>query len=353
MEPTPDELSVPHFEDRLWNELEAMHHERCRSAVPPPAVGRRARRRGPLLVGAAAVAAAVAVVAMLVADVPGSEPPPAAASVVERVLAATDPADGDSIIHETVRRGDGIVMTERWYDQVTAADRNLVLSAAGDPLSDVGWPVAPTADEAPHPDLAGPATELGECDPLSRLSMDDEGQLHPCEPDGSSRPQPTHAYRTVDHCRRVYVDATSVLVRGPGWGYLRMYLETGDIVEDGTEEVDGRDLLRLPNRAGTIVFLVDPETYLPLRLTETGPNGETSISTYERLPRSPENLALLAPPVPEGFTPAEPAPDPGTGSGPVPVIEDPGAPAAAPDCSGGPVGWRDGDAVVEQAPEGD
>jgi hypothetical protein len=78
-----------------------------------------------------------------------------------------------------------------------------------------------------------------------------------------------------------------------------MFLETGDIVVDGTEQRDGQELIRLRNHDSSYVYLVDPETYLPVQETASG-----VVTTYERLPRTPENLALLSPPVPDGFTPA-------------------------------------------------
>jgi hypothetical protein len=233
---------------------------------------------------------------------PGRAPEPLAADVVvDRVLAATQPT-GDAIIRSTTTWQTGSGSTERWVDEVTAARRYRYLDAAGEPLLDAGWPEPPAAAEPPDPALGGePVAQFGQCDPVTRLSMDEQGQLHPCDP-GPVPPQPFHAYRAVNYCEQRYADASAPLSPGPTWGYLRMYLETGDIVVDGTEELDGRELIRLRNHDSSFVYLVDPETYLPVQERQTYPAGEApTVTTYERLPRTAENLALLSPPVPDGF----------------------------------------------------
>lgn len=296
---TPDELPIPHFEDRLWGELAPRWRDRRGGA------GRRRRRAMVAAAAALAAAATVTAVAVVGPGGPGpvSRPERAEASVVERVREATDEAAeaGDSVIHETRREGDGHDYVESWYDEVTSAYRRRTVTAGGDPLVDTGWPEPPAVDAEPDPALAARDVEPGGCDPNSRLAADADGNLHPCTPGRSLPPQPSHAFRQVDHCRREYADISSPVVRRPGWDFIRLFLESGDIVEDGRQEVGGRELIRLRNH-DDYVFLVDPETYLPVQVTDRSLGGEPVVTTYERLERTPENLALLSPPVPEGFT---------------------------------------------------
>lgn len=313
------ELPLPHFEDRLSEQLAELHRQRRVAAAGPagladPAATRKARRRRSrrgrtgLILGAAALAGAAATVAVSLGTTPSpsreSRPDAVAAdpqAVMEGVLAATEPTD-DAIVHATTTRADG--STETWYDELTVADRMRHLNPEGEPLLDSGWPEPPAVDEPPHPALSGePVTDFGQCDPGTGLSMDEEGNLHSCDP-GSVPSQPFHPYRVVNHCEQHYVDTSAPLIRHPGWGYLRMYLETGDIVVDGTEQLDGRELIRLRNHDSSYVYLVDPESYFPVQETVTTEGSAPRVTTYERLPRTAENLALLSPPVPEGFEPA-------------------------------------------------
>lgn len=253
------------------------------------------------MAGAAVAAAAAVVVVVTEGAGPGPEAEPVAAEVVvERVLAATEPT-GDAVIHQTTTWGDGSGSTESWHDEVTAAERHRRLSPEGETLLDGGWPEPPGVDEAPHPGLGDreQVTDFGQC--VGGLAMDEQGNIYSCDA-GELPPQPFHAYRAVNHCRQEYAETSTPLIRQPGWGYLRLYLETGDIVVDGTEEHDGRELIRLRNEDSSYVYLVDPETYLPVQETKASLDGEApDVTTYERLPRTPENLALLTPPVPEGF----------------------------------------------------
>jgi hypothetical protein len=316
-----DELSMPHFEDRLWGELEALHRQRNRAAPD-----RHVRRRV-LFAGAVAAAAAVVVVVVSLWT-PSTSPGPdrrspsseAAApldpdvDVVQRVRSATA-VPGESIVHTTVTSGGDLDNREAWYDQVTAAARHRTTTVDGAPLTDAGWPEPPAVDAEPAPGAPAPDPQIDHCDPATKLAVDAQGRISPCETDEAPPPQPDHAFRYVDHCDRTWVDGTAAVVVEPGWGILTLYLGTGHIVQDGTEVVDGRALYRLRNRTGTYVFLVDPETYLPVRMTVTADpsatyydmNGEptdpppTKVTSFEYLPRTEEQLALLTPPVPDGY----------------------------------------------------
>jgi hypothetical protein len=324
MSEIPDELSVPHFEDRLWGELVALYRQR-QQTVPV-----RYLRRRMLFAGAGAVAAAALVVALLWAPTsspgtdrrsPSIEAPVAApldpnVDVVQRVLSATA-VPGASIVHSTKITGGDYDNVEAWYDQVTGAERRRTTTADGEPLTDSGWPEPPATDAEPAPGAPAPEPRIDHCDPATKLAVNAQGQLYTCETDVAPPPQPDHAYRFVDHCGGFYVEGTRPVFVRPGWGHLRFYLGTGHIVQDGTEVVDGRELYRLHNQGMTYIWLVDPETYLPVRETDNpaadpdttfvDSNGEPtdppppSVTTYEYLPRTEEYLALLSPPVPDGY----------------------------------------------------
>lgn len=297
-------LNLPHFEDRLWSELAELHRAR-RSAA---GTARAGRRRNHLLAAACVglfVAAGGATVVIglrgddpsLVAGTgPGSVPEPDRESTGEPV----PPVSGPAVVHSRESRAGRV--TEGWYDEVTAASRRRQLSAAGEVLIDAGWPVAPGPDQEPDPYVTAVTGQpvVGHCDPQTRLMLDAGGHLHSCTPDPGTRPsQPQVDVRTVFPCRRQYVEDRAPLVPRRGYGYLQPMLESGAVVEDGTAPVGGRTLLRLRAVDLGSVYLVDPETYVPVVVTD--PDGTET--TYERLPRTPENLALLAVPVPPGFTP--------------------------------------------------
>jgi hypothetical protein len=99
--------------------------------------------------------------------------------------------------------------------------------------------------------------------------------------------------------------------------FIRQSVDADMLVADGTQVVDGRELLRLRyaptggERPDTTI-LVDPDTYRPV-LQIDGPQDITDVNgvahhfsrrvtRFEYLPRTAENLALLSPPIPDGFT---------------------------------------------------
>jgi hypothetical protein len=319
-----DELAMPDFEERLLGELAALHPQRAPQGRPVPerrAPGRpgpgRRGQPGRWRLAVAAVTGTVAagvVAAVAIGTGPGSDPDPESEPVdvelvAERVLEATEAA-GDAIVHETHRTATGRVEAETWYDEVTAANRRLQMEPDGTPLYDSGEVAPPAVDAEPDPGLVRPEVGIGVCDPVSRLSMDAEGNITECDP-GPVPPQPMVPARVVDHCSRSYAEVPAPVVVHPGSDYVTLFLETGDLVEDGTEEVDGRTLLRIRNHDASTVMLVDPETYLPASITTTLPRSATdegSATTYERLPRTEENMALLTPEVPDGFTPTSEPP---------------------------------------------
>jgi hypothetical protein len=279
----PDELEVPHLKDRLWRELAELHAEHRHSQTAAPEGGselvRRRSRRSLTVAAAAAVALVVGVVTAQLVGTASDTP------LMGRIAAATDEAIAGSVIHmvdeQTLPGGLGASrVTEFWTDETSDATRILTRDAQGDPLVDVGPLTGPTVESPSH-----------------------SGQ------------------RTVDYCMQQYVEhrdtgGASTDLEAGGIRQLRDYVAAGELVEDGTEVVDGRELIRVirPDvEAGEdiVIMLVDPDTFLPVRARGTirhGGRGETYSQTYEFLPRTPENLALVSPPIPDGFTQVDPGP---------------------------------------------
>ena len=267
----PDELEVPHLKARLWDELAELHQDQHHSqgSTAPTVVKltvRRSRRSRAVLAAAAAAVVAGVVTAQLVGT--SSDTP-----LMGRIVAATDEATASSVIHwvsEQTLPGDQepSTVSEYWTDEPSGATRIYLHGGQLDQVMDVGPLSGPTIDSPAH-----------------------SGQ------------------RVVDYCTRQYVDHVDTGGASTDIdeiGHLRDEVAAGRLVEDGTEVVDGRALIRLTGIEGTAtaghVVLVDPDSYLPVRARGTLATGETYSQTYEFLPRTPENLALLLPPIPEGFT---------------------------------------------------
>jgi len=269
----PDELEVPHLKARLWDELAQLHQDQHHSpgSTAPTVLKltvRRSRRSRAALAAAAAAVAVGVVSAQLVGT--SSDTP-----LMGRIVAATDEATASSVIHwtdEQIRPGEAepSTMSETWTDGISGATRDRLEGGALHQKVDVGPLIPPTMDSPAH-----------------------SGQ------------------RVVDYCTRQYADhvdtdGASIDVDPDALGSLRDDVAGGRLMEDGTEVVDGRELIRLtriePAGAAGDVVLVDPDTYLPVRARGTLDGGVTFSQTYEYLPRTPENLARLLPPIPEGFT---------------------------------------------------
>jgi hypothetical protein len=218
------------------------------------------------------------------------------------------------VVHVTSSRG-----TESWADDQSKSMRFINAPSSAPQLLDRGPSVPPALDATVSWDVPAPV-------------------------------------RTVDHCRREYADTMEpLLYMGPGMntGPLVEGLRNGTHHVQGTEVVDGRELLvvsgprsveELPAKlqerladAGIVdltieadgslrytpadvtveerareaelfaelmtvvdptTYYIDPATNLPVR--EGGQDGATT--SVEFLPRSAESLALLVPPIPEGYT---------------------------------------------------
>lgn len=91
----------------------------------------------------------------------------------------------------------------------------------------------------------------------------------------------------------------------PGESYeemIRELLTSGLAQEDGGEQVDGRDAVRIVEKRpaedgerSKNVYLVDAETGQPIewRIMNEGENRTLRFNTYEKLPGTPDNLSLL------------------------------------------------------------
>jgi len=74
-------------------------------------------------------------------------------------------------------------------------------------------------------------------------------------------------------------------------------LKSGEAREDGHVTVGGRDAIRIVGSDGRLALVVDAETSKPLEWTSYGDDGTRLTSrfqTYERLPETAQNLALLS-----------------------------------------------------------
>ncbi len=91
--------------------------------------------------------------------------------------------------------------------------------------------------------------------------------------------------------------------RIPGEGYqtmIRELLTSGRAVEDGHEQIGGRDAVRIVEKADPEVgrlaeniYLVDAATGEPIEIREMTEGLTIHFEIYEKLPGTPENLALV------------------------------------------------------------
>lgn len=257
-----DEVPVPRLEDKLWPELARIHEEERadRRATVTTAGPRRGRRT--MVAGVGLVAAATILIAGIAVFGSDGGPDGGDHDVQARIVAATRTAMTDSVVHEVTDFADtpASVDEEAWRDQTSLSIRRLHNAADGQASLDTA---------------------------MARDGV-----------------------RTVDYCFEEYTTeeeppfpdgagTTSVVVD------LADELASGRAREDGTEIVDGRELIRVvEDGAPYAAWLVDPETYRPVQLRgEVGDGNATAYTTtFEYLPRTPENLARLrAADPPAGF----------------------------------------------------
>jgi hypothetical protein len=309
-----DELVLPHFEDRLWVELARLHSDLDERAAGITDGGRRGgsadlpggHRRGPnrrrlLTAMVAAVAAGVAVggAALLAGGddgpstsiAPPAQPAPSTATTVPAqrgedgapdAWTSSEPPTGipptsSTTVEHPRTRSDAVVFVEqrnagghvdhRWVDEATGRNRDLQLDAAGSPVLDSGWL---DVEETP----AGLSFRI----------------------------------RAVDYCFAEYLETDWTPPARPNNGTpdwhedVRGAVDGGVLIPDGTEVVDGRELLRYRAPSYEGVTWADPNTYAPVKVHNYVGSDAEYTQTYQYLPRTQENLALLEPVVPPGFT---------------------------------------------------
>ena len=245
------------------------------------------RRLAPRLAmaGALAAAAALGLFAALPGDgvLPGDEPE--SASAVERAAATIGTANGD-ILHvvtlATVTGPDGNVLhrerTEAWQMTSPSFDMRQVMYSDGeatrelavvDGRPEVYDPRTNTISSLP-PELDLPAGAAGPPLPGSRRPIPGDG--------------PTD--QSPERLRAQILDL----------------LRSGEAHETGRVTVDGREAIRIVAPAMDMTLLVDAQTYEPIEwsvpVTGIGTSPDhgiltTRFETYERLPSSEANLALL------------------------------------------------------------
>jgi hypothetical protein len=265
-----DELAVPHFAAELWRELEKLHGSAGDADAAMPV---RIARRPRLLVAAAVIAVGGAVAG--VALVSGRGEP---TTVIGPAGRSTTTAD---VTTTGTPRPNGVVLTERrnaeggvhrsWIDEETGLRRELSLDAAGRPVWDSGW-----------------------------LSISEDGD------------EIVVVTRDVDHCFREYQEGelrvpveTFREATPDSWrveSVPETMIDDGELVADGTEIVDGRELLRYQDVENDATIWLDPETHdFVKRRFSAGTDAEQS-EAYEYMARTSDNLAVLRPVVPPGFT---------------------------------------------------
>lgn len=273
-----DDVAAPHFEERLWHELATTHAAvRAGSYTPrEPRHPRQRRTRRRFLAATAAiasVAAAVTAVVVIRDDGEGGgdgtrtgTPREAEASgtdLASQISEAQQAAAADSIVHiYQDARGEPQYNydTESWYDETTGWRRDLMYDLDGQPSYDTGAAQAPSLDESP---------------PL------------PIPPDASPLDPslPTRRIRTVDHCFSEYADSDQTALPGSNQAEdVGRWLAEGTLIEDGTEVVGGRELIRLVQTLGSITPEDRPGGWDEEAQTETPESVDDSETTVTVMP---------------------------------------------------------------------
>jgi hypothetical protein len=360
-------LHLPKFEDRLWDELAAAH---AAEAATRPASGRGPGRTR-LLVAAAVLAlgAVVGAAAVMAARDDADQVNVAAQGEDEGTSddAQGVPVEVDEdwepmivVVHQENSFGGD---DRRWEDEGGAGFRSLQLDDAGEPSYDSAWldlvereggelvVVQRTVDHRNQTwyddEWAGPTSGEGTdhlTDPVSpRQSHEDAVAAGFAVEDGLEVVDGVELLRVVDAMPgdwcgtnplgdEVCLDLFVVESEPDSWacppdGWILPEGATGDGLPSRSQADDGSDgdfVERQPDPEVCVppeelvlqgaeadpslgVTWLDPETYRPvLRHGYPGSDAEYT-QTFEYLERTEENLALLDPEIPEGYTQIDPA----------------------------------------------
>jgi hypothetical protein len=141
-----DEVTVPHFEDKLWHELARVHEqERIEPSPADVHLGFPAARR-PVRAGLALIAAATIAIAGIVVTRSNDRP---ADALQARIIAATETALADSIVYSVTDFGDRGGRDEHWFDETTGMSRLLSYAENGELARE--FTLAPTQGDRPPP----------------------------------------------------------------------------------------------------------------------------------------------------------------------------------------------------------
>jgi hypothetical protein len=241
------------------------------------AIRRHRRRRRVVLRGGIAIAAVAAVALGALSAVPSTGP-----SVVDRAAAALRAADG-TILHTvlvgTLTGPDGPrgMRIETWqansppYDQlqiIVAGGRRFAVATA-DGVGQLYDPQANAIYTSPSP---------------TKTQAVDRARATKWKAGGDEAGTSDNAKGTIAFAG----DSYRAKILG--------LLESGRVQEAGRETIDGRDAVRLVSDDGSVTLLVDAGTYEPIewRVREDGQEAVTRFPTYEHLPATDANAALLS-----------------------------------------------------------
>lgn len=265
------------------------------------ATGRRRARR----VGVAAIVAAAAALGVLTAL------PAGGGSLVDRAAAALREDSGTILHFEVVGRrvtADGTTVgwrQERWQAGKRADARQVEWTSSGAPVESA------VADGVPQ--LYDPATDTilvgrSKAEILPEVGQDGR-QVK--EGDDAAARKLRDALAKKASALGMPVDKTQVTAGKPEptpaasdaapaddpfRAKILTLLKAGKAREDGHVAVGGRDAVRISLDGGRATYLVDAETYAPIEYAATDGGGSVTLRfpVYERLPRTPANLALLS-----------------------------------------------------------
>lgn len=239
----------------------------------------RTRRRRRVVLRSAVSVAAVAAVALGVL----SAVPRTGASVVERAAAALRSSDGTilyTVLVGTLTRADGSIdlRIETWQASSPPHDQLQVITAGGRRFE------VALADGVAQ--LYDPQTNTIYTGPLQAK------QAQQVDKARASKWKSGGARTGASGKDKGTVVAADDSYRAKILGLL----ESGKVHEDGRVTVDGRAAIRLVSDDGNVTLLVDADSYEPIewRVHENGQTAVTSFPTYERLPATEANAALLS-----------------------------------------------------------